>query len=297
MVKLISYGGYDCALLENESIRVLVTQSVGPRVLYFGLQGGGNLFAELPNFTAARPGAGEFHFRGGHRFWHAPEDEILTYLPDDSPVEIFSAPNGVRVEQQAELQTGLQKSIEISLQDDFPRVTLVHRLTNVSSREVTCAPWTITQLKPGGVAILPQSRQKTGLLPNRSLALWEYADMSDPNVTWGREYILLNAEMAAPFKVGFPNPRGWLAYWLGGILFVKRARYELQAAYYDFGSSSECYCNSSFLELETLAPIQTIPPGGSALHVEIWGLYDKVEHPRSEAEARALAEKLNLDSA
>lgn len=295
-METIPYGGYDCVVLENQLMRVLITQSVGPRVLFCGFRGGENLFAELPDFTAECPGAGEFRFRGGHRLWRAPEDEILTYLPDDSPVEVFPAQDGARFVQPTESQTGLQKSIEIRLHGDFPRAEVLHRLTNFGSREVVCAPWAITQLRPGGVALLPQSRQKTGLLPNRCLALWEYADMSDPNLTWGAEFILATARMTAPFKVGFPNPRGWLAYWLDGTLFVKRARYEPQAAYGDFGSSSECYCNSRFLELETLAPIQTLPPGGSASHLEIWELYSGVERPDGEAGARALAEKLALDS-
>jgi hypothetical protein len=294
-MKTISYSGYDCVLLENRSLHLLLTQSVGPRILSFGFQGGENLFAELPDFVAECPGAGTFHFRGGHRLWHAPEDASRTYLPDDAPVQITPVESGVLVTQNVETRTGLQKAIEMRLPDDSPRAVIVHRLTNHNLWEITCAPWTITQLKPGGVAILPQTREKTGLLPNRSLALWDYANMSDPNLMWGEYYILVNADLKLPFKVGFPNPRGWLAYWLHDTLFVKRARYEPQSAYYDFGSSSECYCCEQFLELETLAPIQIIAPNSSVLHVETWELYGDVERPRSEADAHALVERLNLD--
>jgi hypothetical protein len=94
--------------------------------------------------------------------------------------------------------------------------------------------------------------------------------------------------------VGFPNARGWLAYWLDGNLFVKRAAYHAEASYYDFGSSSELYCNQKFLELETLAPTGTIQPGGSAVHVETWEFYEGIEQPRTVNEAQSLVGTLGL---
>jgi hypothetical protein len=94
--------------------------------------------------------------------------------------------------------------------------------------------------------------------------------------------------------VGFSNPRGWLAYWLHGILFVKRAQYEARASYYDYGSSSECYCNDRFLELETLGPISMLAPGAAAKHVETWDLYRDIERPNDEKDAQSLVEKLGL---
>jgi len=289
-----NFFGQDCCSLENNTLKLLITQSVGPRVLSLKFAGGENLFAELPDFIMDCPGSGIFHAYGGHRLWHAPEESSRTYLPDDSPVEIVSVKNGYQVTQDVELKTGLQKSIEICLQDDEPKVIITHRLSNLGLWPVTCAPWAITQLKPGGVAILPQSKEETGLLPNRSLVLWPYTNPSDPNVNWGKNYILLRANMDAPFKVGFPNPRGWLAYWLNGTLFVKRARYEARSAYFDFGSSSECYCNDKFIELETLAPIATINPGTSVTHEETWELYDNIDCPQNQVETQLLVEKLGL---
>lgn len=291
----LKYSGHDCVLLENNSLRLVVTRSIGPRILSFGFKGGENLFAELPDFVTECPGVGTFHFYGGHRLWHAPEDPNRTYLPDDSPVEITPVNNGLLVTQNTEVKTGLQKSIEIRLQGDSPRVELTHRLSNHGLWNVTCAPWAITQLKIGGVALLPQAQEKTGVLPNRSLSLWDYTNMSDPNLTWGKDYILVTANRTSPFKIGFPNPRGWLAYWLNNTLFVKRANYETQSAYYDFGSSSECYCNDQFLELETLAPITTIAPQASVTHVETWELYGDVKRPQSEMDAHALVEQLKLE--
>jgi len=293
-METIEYSGYQCVPLENDSLRLLITRSIGPRIISFGFREEENLFAELPNFITELPNGGVFHFYGGHRLWVAPETFETTYIPDDSPVDISPLENGLRITQPVEPQTGLQKSLDILLTGET-QVVITHQITNHQSQNVTCAPWAITQFKTGGVAILPQATHDTGVLPNRSLALWSYTDMSNPHVVWGREYILVAANMASPFKVGFPNPRGWLAYWLNGTLFVKRADYHPQAEYYDMGSSSECYCNDQFLELETLAPISTIPPRGTAIHVETWNLYKDIDCPQNENEVQALAEKLGLE--
>ncbi len=289
----MKYAGYECCALENDTLQLLVTRSVGPRIISFGFKNGDNLCAELPDVVTELPNGDVFHFYGGHRLWQAPEDFNTTYIPDDDPVEIVSVENGLWTTQKT-LPTGLQKSMEIILSGKS-QVIITHRVTNLGSSNITCAPWAITQFKTGGMAILPQSKSDAGVLPNRSLALWSYTDMSNKNVLWGREYILVSAQMESPFKVGFSNPRGWLAYWLNGTLFVKHANYKAQVEYYDFGSSSECYCNDQFLELETLAPITSIPPNETVSHVETWDLYKDIDCPRDENETRVLVEKLNLE--
>jgi len=294
-MEIINYFGHECVSLENKSLKLMISRSIGPRILSLSLEDGENLLAELPDVVMDCPGSGIFHAYGGHRLWHSPEQPSRTYLPDDSPVEIIPVENGYLVTQNVEAKTGLQKSMEICLQGDSPKVVVTHRLYNQGLWPITCAPWAITQLKPGGVAILPQSREETGVLPNRSLALWPYTDPSNPNVSWGQNYILLRANMETAFKVGFSNPRGWIAYWLNGTLFVKRAKYEAQSSYFDFGSSSECYCNDKFIELETLAPISTMNPGTSVTHVEIWELCGNVDCPRDEKDAQSLVEKLKLE--
>jgi hypothetical protein len=295
VMKTVNFFGHDCYPLTNQTLTLLVARSMGPRILSFGFREGANILAELPDFVTDCPGAGPFHFYGGHRLWHAPEEPSRTYLPDDSAVQIDSLENGVVVTQNTEIQTGLQKSLEICLSDGTAQVVITHRLTNHGLWPVTCAPWAVTQLKTGGMAILPQVREDTGVLPNRSLVLWPYTNMSNPNVHWGSNYVLVSANLDAPFKVGFPNPRGWLAYWLNGTLFVKHAEYKQQADYFDFGSSSECYCNNRFIELETLAPIGTIEPGATALHVETWNLYKNIERPHDEKDVQLLVEKLGLN--
>ncbi len=293
-METVKFVGHECVPLQNDVLKLLVTQSIGPRILFLSLKGGRNLFAELPDFVTECPGAGPFHFYGGHRLWEAPERLSRTYVPDDRPVEVAPIENGLLVTQPAEPRTGLQKSIEIVLQGQAPRVLLTHRLTNIGQAPLSCAPWAITQLRLGGVAILPQAAEDTGMLPNRSLALWPYTDPANPHVWWGKKHIAVEAQMKGPFKLGFPNPRGWLAYWLDATLFVKRAAYDPQGSYCDCGSSSEFYCNQQFLELETLAPAGTLAPGQSAAHIETWELYADIDRPHDLKEAESVVGTLGL---
>lgn len=294
-MEAVNFLEYECVSLKNDVIELLISRSMGPRILSLKFVGGENLLAELPNFITDCPGTGIYHFYGGHRLWHAPEVPSRTYLPDDCPVEIIPLEDGLRVVQDVEAKTGLQKSMDIHLQGNSASLTITHRLANKGLWSVTTALWAITQLKPGGLGILPQAIENTGVLPNRSLAFWPYTDPSEPHVKFGKQFILVNANLTEPFKVGFSNPRGWQAYWLDDILFVKRADFDERSAYYDFGSSSQSYANDKFLELETLSPITTLAPGEEAVHVEHWELHETIERPQTEQDVQALVERLRLE--
>ncbi|MGB7876126.1 MAG: hypothetical protein WBL25_17215, partial [Anaerolineales bacterium] len=168
-MQTIKFLDFDCVPLENAVLNLLVTQSVGPRIISLRFNGGDNLFAELPDFVTERPDGDLFHFYGGHRLWHAPENMPRTYALDDQPVGIVPTHNGLSVIQPIEIETGIEKSLQISLVENKPQIIIHHTLTNRGLWPVECAPWAITQFRTGGVAILPQSREQTEVLPNRTL--------------------------------------------------------------------------------------------------------------------------------
>jgi len=295
-MKTTSFLGQECIVLKNDSLQLLVARSVGPRILSLRFREGHNLLAELPDFVTERPDGIPYHFYGGHRLWISPEHPLRSYALDDRAVDISPVGDaGLLVRKAVEPETGIEKSILLELQPDKPVLTLTHRLANRASTPVECAPWAITQFRTGGVALLPQARTQTGLLPNRFLSFWPYADISSPHLSLGNDLILLRADLEAPFKLGFPNPRGWLAYWLDGVLFVKRAGFDPCGRYSDFGCSSECYCNQRFLELETLAPLHQLERGASVAHRETWELYPDVQIPDNEPAAQAIVSEIGLE--
>jgi hypothetical protein len=284
------FEGYDCIRLENQALKLWITESCGPRIIGLNLHGQDNLMALLPNATYKTPSGIDYHFRGGHRLWHGPEDPERTYVPDDKPVSVQQIDGGLLIKQPVEGLTGIQKVMEVTLSERESLVTLNHTLTNRGSQDVSLAPWAITQLKPGGFAILPQSVQPTGLLPNRRFALWPYTSINSSHLEWGDMYIFVRATMrSGKLKIGWANPVGWLAYWIDGTLFVKQAGYLPLSEYPDFGSSSECYCDPHFLELETLGPVTSLAPGQSVSHEERWLLISDINAEPEESSVAEIA--------
>jgi hypothetical protein len=289
------YANYNCIKLENDALALWVTQDVGPRIIGLSVADGRNLFATVPEAAATTPSGNAYQFRGGHRLWHAPEDPERTYVPDDTAVTITPIPNGIQTTQAVEPGTGIEKQMAITLPDDGAHVIIDHTLTNRGLWPVELAPWAITQLKPGGLAILPQPIEDTGLLPNRRLVFWPYARIDSPHLQLGNRYIFLQAAMQnESFKLGWANPDGWLAYWIDNTLFVKKAGYQADADYYDYGSSSECYCNDIILELETLGPRITLAPNASVTHREEWHVFPNIDLTAEETAVAETLSRLNI---
>lgn len=231
-----------------------------------------NLLADMSNAPPVTTPYGDFRFVGGHRLWHSPEALPRTYIPD-TPVMVTELSEGVILESQTEAGTGIRKRIEIRLVPDKPSVTLTHTLINDGLWAVELAPWAITQFRLGGTVILPMpigNVDEAGLLPNRQLSLWPYASVNDPRLKLGDEYILFKADSLPPFKLGYFNPHGWMAYWMDDVLFQKTFNAKVNVVYPDNNSNTEVYCNEDFVELESLAPIIQLAPGTSVEHIETW---------------------------
>jgi hypothetical protein len=132
------------------------------------------------------------------------------------------------------------------------------------------------------------------LLPARPIAIWSYTDMSDKRYTWGKKLIRLQHADAPPTKFGALVKAGWAAYANRGHLFVKQFEYEDGANYPDYQSNFEAFTRHDMLEVETLGPIQSLLPGQSLNHREIWSLNSVGSAPDNEDEClRWIAPYLN----
>jgi hypothetical protein len=276
-MEVIEYGGWRrCARLANGALELIVTLDVGPRIIRCGVPGERNQFAEMAG-QMGQTGGDEWRIYGGHRLWHAPEAKPRSYFPDNQPVTAADIEEGgLRLTALPETPYGVQKEIEITLDRDAPRATVLHRITNIGVWPVELAAWALSVMSPGGEAIVPQITSETAdnLLPNRTLTLWPYTDPSDPRLRLTREFLRLSGDPAAttPIKLGVPVEDGWAAYLNQGDLFVKEFLPE-EAVYPDWGSNVEVYTCADFLELETLSPLARLEPGEAIEHEEVWSLH------------------------
>lgn len=274
----VNYGGWqNCIRLTNGTIELITTTDVGPRIIRFGFINDQNLFKEYAD-QMGQTGGEEWRIYGGHRLWHAPENKPRTYAPDNSPIQ--SDWNGTRLllRQPKEAATGIVKEMEIRMEANANRVTVLHRLRNENAWDVELSVWALSVMAQGGRAICPQEpfiSHEEKLLPARPIVLWHYTDMRDPRWIWGTKYIQLRQDPDAKTsqKAGVLNTLGWAAYYLKDQLFLKRFPHVPGAAYPDLGCNNEFFTYSEMLEVESLGPLTKIPPGGEATHTETWYLY------------------------
>ena len=275
------------ASIENDFLRVDYLTGIGPRII--GLQAKsveGNLFAITPEVHWSTP-HGEYYLHGGHRLWIAPED--LFYMCPEDSVSVVTENDEVIVRSNVDA-SGLEKDISIHLNEN--RVKLRHQITWHGSEPIELAPWAITQLRLGGMAILPQS-ESDGLLPNRNLVLWPYSRVSDARLSLHDDVILVHGRAATEaFKIGNYNSHKWVSYAMPEALFVKRFSVDYPNKYPDMGCNVEAYVKDACLELETLGPLRTLKPNELVTHEETWEV-TAGEYPLTLEMARTIKKQLS----
>jgi len=272
-MEFIEYKGWkNNVRLTNDKIELVVTLDVGPRIIRFGYIGSKNVLKEFSDQIGQR-GEKEWMIRGGHRFWHAPEEKPRTYEPDNQPVECIEiGDQSVLLRPKAETKNGIQKELEIALNPDGT-VKLLHRLKNIGRWPIEAAPWALTVMDMGGVAVLPLPEKRPHnevLLPDFPLVVWPYTDFSDKRLSLGRRFITLKQDkFLGPIKIGMAK-QDTIAYLVHDQVFIKKFNYHEGASYPDFGCNCELFTNNDMLELESLGSLQTIEPGSFIEHAENW---------------------------
>lgn len=287
-----------CISIANAVVELRVTLDFGPRIIYFACTGMENILWE----DASRTTLGEKYelfdeqhiLYGGHRLWIAPEIVPRCYHPDNLPVSFCSIENGARFTAAVERHNQIQKSISLSLDPSLPIVKIVHTIRNVGLWDIQLAPWAITMLAAGGLEVMPMPKRVSDLLPNRNFTFWEYSELNDKRIYFGKEFLTLvqDPAMEKAFKLGYNNESGWAAYFNRGQIFIKNFEPIIGGFYPDNGCCFESYTNGKFLEMESLGEIVELEPDDFVTLEEEWELYkaDKATDPKDEAQ---LKEKLS----
>jgi hypothetical protein len=276
------------ASVENNFLRLDYLTTTGPRIIGLYARGvDGNLLAETPDVHWPTP-HGEYYLRGGHRLWTAPENPF--YTCPENEVSVIKEKDRVVLRSSIDA-SGLEK--EISFHLDENRVHLIQQVTWHGDEPAELAPWAITQLRLGGMAILPLSTSE-GLSPNRNLVLWPYSQINDDRFELHDDMILLHSQLnEQAFKVGAFNKHGWIAYTAGKTLFVKRFSFSESQNYPDMGCNVEAYVKDTCLELETLGCLTKLNPNESATLEETWEVFTDTEYPATIESARAIITRLS----
>jgi len=297
----MGFYGIPTGSLENSYLQLDYLIGAGPRIVRLMLKDpayAGNLLAETPDQKLDTP-YGAYYFHGGHRLAYAPETFPDTYYPDNEGLIVEEIRDGVRLCQPAEPLTGIRKTIEIRLDANRASLALTHRLYNAGTLPVELAPWGITQLRLGGLVILPQPPPISGeknMGPNRNLVLWSYTHWDDPRLDLQDNYVFVHADpYPNPCKIGGLNVCGWIGYLTAGVLMVKCFEPQPELRQADLGCNVEVYSNDAYVEMETLAPMRRLQPGQEAVLPETWEFYTGLPVVSKDLDSiRSMVEDLHL---
>jgi hypothetical protein len=253
-VETCTFAGFnDCVVIRNRDLKVIVTTEVGPRVLFFGKEGGENMFLVRKEHEGLKDGL--YHSYGGHRVWVAPEDKIRTSTPDSFPVEVKEYHDGSLCFESRTDEFHIQKAIVIRASGKGFKVSNVIR--NHSPYGVNLAPWAVTVMAPGGELLVPIHRfaeqSSDTFAPRQQIVIWPYTTMSDDRWTWGKDIIRLREKPnGSPQKFGTYVDNSCVAYSNAGQSFIKQIPSINGATYTDMGCNFEAYTRGGMLEVESL---------------------------------------------
>jgi hypothetical protein len=281
-IEKTQYRGWpNCYRISNGEVDLVVTTDVGPRIIRYGFLGGLNIFKEFDE-QVGKSGEATWQPRGGHRIWIAPEDPVLSYALDNSPILAAIKGDVIELTSKVEKETGLEKRMTVKLASSGTEVEVVHRITNKAGKAREFAPWTLTMMAQGGTAIVtfpPRGTHPQDLLPTNPLVMWAFTDFTDKRWQFTKKYLLLRQDPKnpSPQKTGLFNRDTVGAYLMGSALFIKTATAQDARKQPDFGCSLETFTNDQFLELETLGVLGNVRPGAGVEHTEHWSLHRNVK--------------------
>jgi hypothetical protein len=254
----------------------------GPRIVGLQVDGVGELLGSTPMVLEGP--LGPMPLVGGHRLWSAPEVRTMTYVPD-TRVRMSELTDGVRVVSDDSRLT-IEKAIEVRAVGES--LVIDHVLTNRSGHLIEVAVWAITMTRTGGTVLMPApltGLDDEGLQARFSVILWPYTNTGDSRLKLSNDGVLVRVEGTKRIKAGTPNLRGWAAYLIDGIAFVKwTRRFEPAGRYADLGAGMQAFVGHGFGEFETLGPLTVLDPGDSVNHREVWEIH-QLEQRLSEFDA------------
>ncbi len=303
-VTKINYHGWsECFQLSNGDVELVYVPQIG-RVMRYGAVGGPNVLwnnADLYGKTtdAANPGKEWINY-GGDKLWPSPQSAWgwpPDPLMDSGQQNVTVTPNNhLLVEGHSSFKHRIRFLREISLDSTGTKVTFKNTMVNANrppvlpdpsdpkktipdpdrtraeKLRVTWGIWEVTQVDSPTEMRLPLHKGghfSQGYYVFKDSAPAAGAMDVTPSV------LRLRRDPAKSCKVGGDAPLGYLEADVHGFTFRVSAAVERGRNYPDDGCAQEIYTNPdplTYVELELLAPIQTLDASKNTVFVTHWSL-------------------------
>lgn len=241
--------------LETCKVVMDVNPAIGARVAKLTLDGKA-IIKPFTDTTYNREGTTN---NAGSTFWTSPQSAwpVETWPPVK---EIDGGTNTVNLDDKAHLVTtgpanttlGISVIKDFSADDSTCWITM--DITMKASKAASAAPWQITRVPRGGIAFFPVG-DASKLVPG---PLDQYTTTSgSPNVAWFDDTNKA-ATSGDGSKLVADGANGWLAYALGGNLFIKKFTDVEPASFATKEGDVEIYPGDGYLELEVQGAYKSI---------------------------------------
>jgi hypothetical protein len=196
----------------------------------------------------------------GSTFWTSPQaawDGMASTTgdwPPPAPVDSSPYTGGISASHVV-LTSSPYQTLGVTITKDFSAdsatrwVTLTYTIT--SSGNLTVAPWEVSRVVRGGIAFFP---------PGASANPGSLTLTTASEVTWFDD-----AGGGSSGKALADGSGGWLAYVVGGVLFLKRFQDVVAQQQAQGEGEIELYADPAnrYLELEVQGPLTNLAPGGT----------------------------------
>ncbi len=273
-----SYFGYDdCIILENETVRAVLTEH-GGRILEYSLKGNNAIYLDpAQEGWIYEPGEQTVDPTGG-RLDIGPEATIPPH-PDlwfGRWTGHITGPRAARLVSVEDEATGVQLIRDFALDEHSSHLRVTQTIKNISDSEKHWAHWSRTFGTGGGIVFIPISTESR--FPDHYIMYGPGPVMNfrpdDPNIRIRDGFIEVLNTPERP-KLGMDSMVGWFAYAeKNDLLWVKRYPTYPDRPYKEMAglTISIWYYKDLMTELEPIGPRENIAPGKSASFTEDWWL-------------------------
>jgi len=257
-----------------------VDPKVGARVATLSL-GGANMIATI---------SGTDNTTWGGVFWTSPQSAWDSNWPPPAALDSNAYTGGISGNHLV-LDSASYAALGVSVSKDFSAdsatgwITIAYPIK--ATKAVKAAPWENCRVPRGGLAFFPAGTSLTkGPLTMTETASIDWFDDAAKTAT-----------SASGEKAIADGSGGWMAYALGGNLFLRKFTNTPASAQAPAEGQDEIYPGSGFLELEVQGPYTSIPAGGTLSWTVAWRIVNIPSTVTVSAGSPTLADFANQQAA
>lgn len=265
-------GWKNVVTLKNKHLELTAVPDIA-RIMSFRRTDGNSLFwfeQRLVGRTGNVPiGKGKWTNYGGSKLWVAPQS--VTRWPPDPVTDggkcttAFDQVGVLTMTGKTSRESGFRMDRVIRLLPGKPVAEVTFRMNYSGDEPKKRGLWHIVQVLPWGRAICP-IKDNEKVWGNRKDAYLKQPRWEKIAGAW----MLKFNPMAKPTKFFAMQSAGWLAYELGGEVFVMSYKVDTKQEYPEGDSPTELFCSKDYIEMEHVSPSKTFHKGDSLEMKEYW---------------------------